>query len=82
MDTIILVAIVAAAAITIGFLFGLIIGRSTTKEDAVGELIVATDGEDYTMRLDIDRSVTGVQPEEYIMSRERVALDVHPIRIK
>lgn len=82
MDTVILITLIAAACLSGGFFIGLLIGRGRRKEPPVGTLVVGTDGEDYVMRLDIDRNVTGVKPEDYIMARDYVTLDVNAIRIK
>lgn len=68
--------------LTVGFLFGLLVGRSTVNKPTVGELIIGTDGEDYTMRLDIDTNVTGVAAEQYLMARDKVMLDIHPVYFK
>lgn len=76
------IILIAAVALTVGFFFGLLIGHESIGETPIGELIVATDGEDYTMRLDIDRNVTGVDAEQFIMARNRVVLDVKPLYLK
>ena len=74
--------LIAAVALTVGFFFGLLIGHESIGENPIGELIIATDGEDYTMRLDIDRKVTGVEAEQFIMARNKVVLDVTPLYLK
>lgn len=82
MDTIVLITLIAAACLSGGFFIGLIIGKGRRDEPPIGTLVVGTDGEDYVMRLDIDRNVTGVNAEDYIMARDYVTLDVNAIRIR